>query len=179
MLKRSKQPDQAVYDRLFTGLGTTWTNEMDFGMNHALGAGLITRPVDLQSSTLLLCYGCLQWARWQNSAACSMAAMILPCTLWMEWLDFLDDDREWCVVSGVLASPGATLSWLVGVVTATDGWLDADVDPSDGCDAVNCCVSTWYCLVYYRHRVLFCVLQRQGTALVLLWQDTGRKNFRS
>ena len=31
----------------YTGPGTNWANEMKFGMNHALGAGSITRPVDL------------------------------------------------------------------------------------------------------------------------------------
>ena len=30
---------------------------MNFVMNHALGAGSIARPVDLQSNMLLLCYG--------------------------------------------------------------------------------------------------------------------------
>ena len=34
---------------------TTWANE--FVMNHALGAGLIIRPVDQQSTMLPLCYG--------------------------------------------------------------------------------------------------------------------------
>ena len=29
-----------------------------FGKNHALGAGLIARPADLQSSALPLCYDC-------------------------------------------------------------------------------------------------------------------------
>ena len=31
---------------------------MNFVMNHAPGAGSIARPVDQQSSTLPLCYGC-------------------------------------------------------------------------------------------------------------------------
>ena len=31
---------------------------MNFGMNHAPGAGLIARPVDLQASELPLCYSC-------------------------------------------------------------------------------------------------------------------------
>ena len=31
---------------------------MNFGMNHARGAGSIARPVDLQSSVLPLCYRC-------------------------------------------------------------------------------------------------------------------------
>ena len=31
---------------------------MNFRMNHAPSAGLITQPVDLQSSALPLCYGC-------------------------------------------------------------------------------------------------------------------------
>ena len=42
----------------YTGPGTTWANEMNFGMNHAPGAGLIARPVDLQSSVLPLCHDC-------------------------------------------------------------------------------------------------------------------------
>ena len=41
-----------------TGPGTTWDNEMHFGMNHAPGAGSITRAVDLQSCALSLCYSC-------------------------------------------------------------------------------------------------------------------------
>ena len=41
-------------------MATTWDNEMNFGMNHASGAGLITRLVGLQSSMLPLCYGCTQ-----------------------------------------------------------------------------------------------------------------------
>ena len=36
----------------YTGPGTTWTNEKNFVMNYAFGAGLITRPVDQQSSAL-------------------------------------------------------------------------------------------------------------------------------
>ena len=36
--------------------GTTWANEMNFGMHHAPGAGLIARNVDLQSSILTLSY---------------------------------------------------------------------------------------------------------------------------
>ena len=43
-----------------TGPGTTWSNEMNFVMNHGPGAGLIAKPVDQQSSMLLLNYGCLQ-----------------------------------------------------------------------------------------------------------------------
>ena len=35
-----------------------WANEMNFGRNHAQGAGLIAQPVDLQSSALPLCHGC-------------------------------------------------------------------------------------------------------------------------
>ena len=37
-----------------TGLGTTWANEMNLGMKHAIGAGSLARPVDLQSSVLPL-----------------------------------------------------------------------------------------------------------------------------
>ena len=39
----------------YTGPGTTWANKMNFSMNHAPGAGLISGPVDLQSNTLPLC----------------------------------------------------------------------------------------------------------------------------
>ena len=39
--------DSALYG--YTGLGTTWANDMNFVMNHALGAGLIARTVDQQS----------------------------------------------------------------------------------------------------------------------------------
>ena len=31
-------------------------NEINWGLTHALGAGLIIQPVDQQSSVLLLCY---------------------------------------------------------------------------------------------------------------------------
>ena len=41
-----------------SGPGTTWTNEMNFVMNHDLGAGSIVLPVDQQSSALPLSYGC-------------------------------------------------------------------------------------------------------------------------
>ena len=34
----------------YTGLGTTWDNEMNFVMNNAPGAGSIAPPVDQQSS---------------------------------------------------------------------------------------------------------------------------------
>ena len=39
--------------------GHNLSNEMNFGMNHASGGGLIARPVDLQSSKLPVCYDCL------------------------------------------------------------------------------------------------------------------------
>ena len=41
----------------YTGLGTAWANEMNFGMKHAPDAGSITRSVDQQSSMLQLGYG--------------------------------------------------------------------------------------------------------------------------
>ena len=44
--------DCALYG--YTGPGTTCTNEMNFGMNQAPGAGSLARPADRQSSTLLL-----------------------------------------------------------------------------------------------------------------------------
>ena len=34
----------------YTGPGTTWANKMKLVMNHAPGAGLITQPIDQQSS---------------------------------------------------------------------------------------------------------------------------------
>ena len=43
----------------YTGPGTTFANEMNFGMNHAPGARSICQNVNLQSS-VLLCYGCPQ-----------------------------------------------------------------------------------------------------------------------
>ena len=46
-------PDSAPVS--YTGLGKTWANEMNF-MNHDPGAGSIGRSVDLQSSSLPLCY---------------------------------------------------------------------------------------------------------------------------
>ena len=44
----------------YTGPRKTWANEMNAGMKHAPGAASITRSVGLQSSALLLCYGCPQ-----------------------------------------------------------------------------------------------------------------------
>ena len=41
----------------YTRLGTTWANDMKCHMNHAPGAGLIARPVDLQSNVLPLYHG--------------------------------------------------------------------------------------------------------------------------
>ena len=38
----------------YTGLGTTWANEIKIVTNHAAGVGSIARPVDGQSSTLSL-----------------------------------------------------------------------------------------------------------------------------
>ena len=43
--------------------GATWANEINFGMNHALGVGSIAWPVGLQSSVLSLCYDC-PWESW-------------------------------------------------------------------------------------------------------------------
>ena len=40
----------------YTRQGTTWDNEMNFGMNHAPGVGLIARPVDKKSNALPLSY---------------------------------------------------------------------------------------------------------------------------
>ena len=56
------------------------------------------------------------------------------CTLCTLWLDFLLEDLEWLDASEVFSPPpeASTFSMfklLVGVVTATEGWLDADVDP--------------------------------------------------
>ena len=39
-------------------MGTAWANDTNCGMDHAPGAGSIAQPVDLQFSTLLLCYNC-------------------------------------------------------------------------------------------------------------------------
>ena len=50
-----------VYDAAqqgYTGQGATRANEISYSMNHAPGAGLKTRLVDLQSSALPLCYDC-------------------------------------------------------------------------------------------------------------------------
>ena len=41
-----------------TGLGTIRATKIKFVVNHAPGAGLIVRPIDLQSSMLLQCYDC-------------------------------------------------------------------------------------------------------------------------
>ena len=45
------------YDYGYTGPGTTWANEMNFIMNHVLGAGMIAQPVFQQSSGLTLYHG--------------------------------------------------------------------------------------------------------------------------
>ena len=45
----------------YTGPGTIWANEMNLVLNHAPGAGSLTRPVDQQSSALLLKHGCPLW----------------------------------------------------------------------------------------------------------------------
>ena len=43
----------SIYIKVFLSRpGTNWASETNFVMNHASGAGLITRPVDQQSSTL-------------------------------------------------------------------------------------------------------------------------------
>ena len=44
--------------RLYTGPGTTGTNEIKFVMNYAPGAGSIVLPVYWQSSVPPMCYGC-------------------------------------------------------------------------------------------------------------------------
>ena len=44
----------------YTGPGKTWTNEMNFVMNHAPGARSIARPVNQQSSALTLYHECPQ-----------------------------------------------------------------------------------------------------------------------
>ena len=48
----------------YTGLGTTWADEVNNVMNHASGAGLIARTVDQQSSALPLYYGCPILPKW-------------------------------------------------------------------------------------------------------------------
>ena len=42
----------------YTGLGPTRVNEMNFVMDYAPCAGLITQPVNQQSSMVPLCYCC-------------------------------------------------------------------------------------------------------------------------
>ena len=42
----------------YTGPGTTWANKIHFVMNHAPGAGTFAQTVDLQSTALILSYGC-------------------------------------------------------------------------------------------------------------------------
>ena len=37
---------------LYSGMGTIWANEMNFGLKHAPGAGSLTRPADLQSNPI-------------------------------------------------------------------------------------------------------------------------------
>ena len=41
----------------YTGPRITWADEMNFVVDHATGAGSITRPVDQQSSALPLYHG--------------------------------------------------------------------------------------------------------------------------
>ena len=52
--------------------------------------------------------------------------------LWMLWLDFLDDEREWTDGSGVDSPKGVTRSVLLAdVTTATDECVAADADPEE------------------------------------------------
>ena len=44
----------------YAGPGTTWNDKMNFGMNHAPGAGFLCQFGDLQPIQLPLCYGCPQ-----------------------------------------------------------------------------------------------------------------------
>ena len=63
----------------YTGPWTTWATWVKFAMNHAPGAGLIARPVDQQSTTLLLYHGCPQFDKlytgplWKNSVGYCLA----------------------------------------------------------------------------------------------------------
>ena len=52
----------------YTGPRKSWANELNICMNHApyAGAGSIARPVDLQPSTLPLCYNCPKLQRRRN-----------------------------------------------------------------------------------------------------------------
>ena len=46
--------DAILHCQTILGLGQhAWANEMNIGMNHAPGAGLISRPFDLPSIALL------------------------------------------------------------------------------------------------------------------------------
>ena len=36
--------------KAYTGIRTSWANEINFGINHAPGAGSIAGPIDRQSS---------------------------------------------------------------------------------------------------------------------------------
>ena len=57
-----------TFDYVYISYGNEWcigghtgqktTTGINYLMNHATGAGLIVRPVDLQSNALQLCYGC-------------------------------------------------------------------------------------------------------------------------
>ena len=54
------------YKALLGGSGMNVANEMNFGVNHAPGAGYIARPVDLQFSVISVHYNCtsrLYWVR--------------------------------------------------------------------------------------------------------------------
>jgi len=48
--------------------------------------------------------------------------------LWMLWLDFLEEEREWLDKSGGVDSP-PPLSSDDPVTTAREGWVEADPDP--------------------------------------------------
>ena len=47
------------------GWGKITANKVNFDLTHAPGAGLITRPVDLQPSALPLCYSCPELREWR------------------------------------------------------------------------------------------------------------------
>ena len=61
--------------------GVSWDNEMNFGINHAPGAGSIARLTDLQSSALPLCYGYSQIISWRINTT-STVLTIQTLLLW-------------------------------------------------------------------------------------------------
>ena len=67
---------------------------------------------------------------WQTCIFSCFIYFLPLCIVLTLWLDFFEDDLEWVDASGMLSSPAANDFSTAGfAVTATAGWVDAEVDP--------------------------------------------------